>query len=201
MFVKVCGLRTAEDVDAAVAAGADAVGFVFAPSPRLVGQDLARELAARVPASVLTVGVFRRQPLEEVRSLVEASGVRAVQFHGDEPRSFYEAFPGHVLIRASGEVVDHGAMGEDLLLLDAPVPGEGVAWEWKAPGHGRKWLLAGGLTPGNVAEAVRATRPWGVDVSSGVEISRGVKSPDLIRRFVETAKAAQGVPWTRPGDA
>jgi phosphoribosylanthranilate isomerase len=190
MFVKVCGLRTAREVDAAVAAGADAVGFVFAVSARRVDAVTARELAARVPESVLTVGVFRDQPLAEVLSVVAESGVRAVQFHGAEPRSFYEALPDHVLIRATGEVVDHGGMGEDLLLLDAPTPGEGVAWEWTAPERGRRWLLAGGLTPDNVAAAVRATSPWGVDVSSGVEISRGVKSPELIARFVTAAKSA-----------
>ncbi|GAB3684887.1 N-(5'-phosphoribosyl)anthranilate isomerase [Actinocorallia lasiicapitis] len=189
MFVKVCGLRTAVDVDAAVAAGADAVGFVFAPSPRLISGADARELAARVPEGVLTVGVIRAQPLAEVRALVEESGVRAVQFHGDEPRAFFDAFPGHVLIRATSGAAVAGERGEDHLLLDAPVPGEGVPWEWKAPEGAGRWLLAGGLTPANVAAAIEATAPWGVDVSSGVESSRGVKSPELIARFVAAAKA------------
>ncbi|MFJ3911287.1 phosphoribosylanthranilate isomerase [Streptomyces vinaceus] len=195
LFVKICGLKTGPDVDVAVAAGADAVGFVFAPgSPRTIGADAARELAARVPESVLTVGVFRGQPVEEVRRLAEESGVRGVQLHGDEGPEYYEALRagGRTLLRATAEHVERcGEYGEDLLLLDAPDPGSGKPWNWgsaqfTAP-EGR-WLLAGGLTPGNVREAVETTGAWGVDVSSGVERERGVKDPALIRAFVEAAR-------------
>ncbi|MFI9201081.1 phosphoribosylanthranilate isomerase [Streptomyces sp. NPDC053048] len=198
LFIKICGLRTAPDVDAAVRAGADAIGFVFAASPRTVDVATARELARRVPDGVLTVGVFRNQPLEEVRELTLASGVRAVQLHGDEGRDHYEALRpgGWTLIRATsaGERTPRcGELGEDLLLLDAPAPGAGVPWNWGAdtfaPPAGR-WLLAGGLTPGTVGDAVRATAPWGVDVSSGVESRRGVKDPALIRQFIEAARSA-----------
>ncbi|MEU9145285.1 phosphoribosylanthranilate isomerase [Streptomyces sp. NPDC048349] len=195
VFIKICGLRTAHDVDVAVDAGAHAVGFVFAPgSPRTVGTATARELAARVPAGVLTVGVYRGQSLDEVRRLTEESGVRAVQLHGDEGPEYYEALraPGRTLIRATAEHVARcGELGEDLLLLDAPDPGSGKPWNWgsaefTAP-EGR-WLLAGGLTPATVRRAVEATGAWGVDVSSGVERERGVKSPDLIRAFIEAAR-------------
>lgn len=195
LFVKICGLKTAHDVDVAVEAGADAVGFVFAPgSPRTVDAVTARELAARVPAGVLTVGVFRGQPLDEVRQLTEESGVRAVQLHGDEGPGYYEALraQGRTLLRATAERVERcGEYGEDLLLIDAPDPGSGKPWNWgseefSAP-EGR-WLLAGGLNPGNVREAVETTGAWGVDVSSGVERERGVKSPDLIRAFIEAAR-------------
>ncbi|MFK0235764.1 phosphoribosylanthranilate isomerase [Streptomyces vinaceus] len=195
LFVKICGLKTGPDVDVAVAAGADAVGFVFAPgSPRTIAADAARELAARVPESVLTVGVFRGQPVEEVRRLAEESGVRGVQLHGDEGPEYYEALRagGRTLLRATAEHVERcGEYGEDLLLLDAPDPGSGKPWNWgsaqfTAP-EGR-WLLAGGLTPGNVREAVETTGAWGVDVSSGVERERGVKDPALIRAFVEAAR-------------
>ncbi|GHE59181.1 phosphoribosylanthranilate isomerase [Streptomyces vinaceus] len=195
LFVKICGLKTGPDVDVAVAAGADAVGFVFAPgSPRTIGADAARELAARVPESVLTVGVFRGQPVEEVRRLTEESGVRGVQLHGDEGPEYYEALraEGRTLLRATAEHVERcGEYGEDLLLLDAPDPGSGKPWNWgsaqfTAP-EGR-WLLAGGLTPGSVREAVETTGAWGVDVSSGVERERGVKDPALIRAFVEAAR-------------
>ncbi|MCX4691869.1 phosphoribosylanthranilate isomerase [Streptomyces sp. NBC_01408] len=196
-FVKICGLKTAHDVDVAVEAGADAVGFVFAPgSPRTVGAGLARELAGRVPAGVLTVGVFRGQPVEEVRRFAEESGVRGVQLHGDEGLEYYEELraPGRTLLRATAEHVGRcGEYGEDLLLLDAPDPGSGKPWNWgsaefTAPlGH---WLLAGGLTPENVGEALRTTGAWGVDVSSGVERERGVKSPELIRAFVRAAHAS-----------
>ncbi|MFF3016309.1 phosphoribosylanthranilate isomerase [Streptomyces sp. NPDC057939] len=194
-FVKICGLKTAHDVEVAVAAGADAVGFVLAPgSPRTVDAATARDLAAGVPDGVLTVGVFRRQSVGEVRRLTEESGVRAVQLHGDEGPEYYEELraPGRTLVRATAEHVERcGELGEDLLLLDAPDPGSGKPWNWgstefTAP-EGR-WLLAGGLTPANVREAVAATGAWGVDVSSGVERERGVKSPDLIRAFVEAAR-------------
>ncbi|MFF4103281.1 phosphoribosylanthranilate isomerase [Streptomyces sp. NPDC001903] len=195
LFVKICGLKTGPDVDVAVAAGADAVGFVFAAgSPRTIAAAAARELAARVPASVLTVGVFRGQPVEEVRRLAEESGVRGVQLHGDEGPEYYEALraEGRTLLRATAEHVKRcGEYGEDLLLLDAPDPGSGKPWNWgsaefTAP-EGR-WLLAGGLTPGNVREAVETTGAWGVDVSSGVERERGVKDPALIRAFIEAAR-------------
>ncbi|MEU3315550.1 phosphoribosylanthranilate isomerase [Streptomyces sp. NPDC006687] len=194
VFIKICGLKTPEDVDVAVAAGAGAVGFVLAPgSPRTVTAALARELGARVPEGVLTVGVFRGQPLEEVRRLTEESGVRGVQLHGDEGPGFYEELraPGRTLLRATAEHVARcGEYGEDLLLIDAPDPGSGTPWNWgsaqfRAP-QGR-WLLAGGLSPANVREAVRATGAWGVDVSSGVERERGVKSPELIRAFIDAA--------------
>ncbi|WP_328763097.1 MULTISPECIES: phosphoribosylanthranilate isomerase [unclassified Streptomyces] len=195
LFVKICGLKTAHDVDTAVAAGADAVGFVFAPgSPRTVDAATALELAARVPAGVLTVGVFRGQPVDEVRRLTEESGVRGVQLHGDEGPEYYEALraEGRTLLRATAQHVGRcGEYGEDLLLIDAPDPGSGKPWNWgsdefAAPGG--HWLLAGGLTPGNVREAVETTGAWGVDVSSGVESARGVKSRDLIRSFIEAAR-------------
>ncbi|MCJ1680630.1 phosphoribosylanthranilate isomerase [Streptomyces sp. APSN-46.1] len=195
VFIKICGLKTAHDVDVAVAAGADAVGFVFAPgSPRTIGAAEARELAARVPAGVLTVGVFRGQSVEEVRRLTEESGVRGVQLHGEEGPEDFAALraEGRTLLRATAEHAERcGEYGEDLLLIDAPEPGSGKPWNWgsaefTAP-EGR-WLLAGGLTPGNVREAVGTTGAWGVDVSSGVERERGVKSPELIRAFIEAAR-------------
>ncbi|MEV5240826.1 phosphoribosylanthranilate isomerase [Streptomyces cinnamoneus] len=199
MFIKICGLRTAVDVDAAVTAGADAVGFVFADSPRRIEAAPARELAARVPSHVLTVGVFRHQPLEEVAALAAAAGLRAVQLHGDEGPEYYTALggEGYTLVRATAPEPQQpercGALGEDLLLLDAPAPGSGKAWDWTdprfVPPQGR-WILAGGLDAGNVARAVRALSPWGVDVSSGVEASRGVKDAGLIARFVAAARSA-----------
>ncbi|WP_067699515.1 phosphoribosylanthranilate isomerase [Nocardia jejuensis] len=196
LFVKICGLRTEADVDVAVEARADAVGFVFAPSPRVVDAQVARRLAARVPAHVLTVGVFRGQSIEEVRALTEAAEISAVQLHGDEGIEYYEALraPGRTLIRATASVpppARTGELGEDLLLLDAPEPGSGKPWNWGAPDFATpegRWLLAGGLHPGNVRQAVEVTGAWGVDVSSGVESARGVKSPDLIRAFVRSAR-------------
>ncbi len=186
-----------------MAAGADAIGFVFAPSPRLVGAAEARELAGRVPPHVLTVGVFRHQPLEEVASLAAAAGLRAVQLHGDEGPEYYTALrdEGYTLLRATapdaGRRETCGALGEHMLLLDAPAPGSGRAWDWSdprfVPPQGR-WLLAGGLDAGNVGRAVRELSPWGVDVSSGVESARGVKDTTLIAEFVSAARAAHDAP-------
>ncbi|MFD3757372.1 phosphoribosylanthranilate isomerase [Streptomyces sp. NPDC058622] len=196
-FVKICGLRNARDVEAAVAAGAGAVGFVFAPgSPRTVDAATARALAAEVPEGVLTVGVFRGQSVAEVRRFTEESGVRGVQLHGEEGPEDFAALraSGRTLLRATAEHVRRcGEYGEDLLLIDAPDPGSGKPWNWgsaefTAP-EGR-WLLAGGLTPGNVREALETTGAWGVDVSSGVEGERGVKSPALIDAFVRAAHAS-----------
>lgn len=197
LFVKICGLRTERDVDTAVDAGADAIGFVFATGARTVDADTARRLALRVPAHVLTVGVFRRQPLDEVRRLTEESGIRAVQLHGDEGPEYYEALrdPGRTLIRATS-ATEHpprlGELGEDMLLLDAPDPGSGKPWNWASPrftAPAGRWLLAGGLHPGNVRRAAETTGAWGVDVSSGVESERGVKSPELIRSFLAAARS------------
>ncbi|GHJ43117.1 N-(5'-phosphoribosyl)anthranilate isomerase [Catellatospora sp. TT07R-123] len=199
MFVKVCGVRTEADVAAVVAAGADAVGFVLTDSVRRVEPGTARLLAAGVPPEVLTVGVVHGVPAAEAARLGLAAGVRAVQLHGGYPRSAFEELAGlpFQLIRATtldaGTDVRVGAYGEDLLLLDSPVAGSGERWDLSllgaAPPEG-KWLLAGGLRPDNVAEAVGAVRPWGVDVSSGVESSRGVKDHDLIHRFVAAARTA-----------
>ncbi|WP_432032442.1 phosphoribosylanthranilate isomerase [Streptomyces antibioticus] len=196
LFVKICGLKTERDVDTAVEAGADAVGFVFSASPRRIDPATAARLCRRVPEHVLTVGVFRDEPLADVRSVAAEAGIGAVQLHGSEGREYYDDLGagGWKLIRAAafGDSVPRcGEMGEDLLLLDAPVPGSGVAWDWSggpAPAPGEKWLLAGGLTPENVRAAVDVARPWGVDVSSGVEAARGVKDPALIRSFVAVAR-------------
>ncbi|WP_411152294.1 phosphoribosylanthranilate isomerase [Streptomyces sp. A30] len=197
LFVKICGLKTERDVDTAVEAGADAIGFVFSASPRRIDAATAARLCRRVPESVLTVGVFRDEPLHEVRSVATDAGIRAVQLHGPEDRAYYDdlASGGWTLIRAAGfgdQVPRFGDMGEDMLLLDAPVPGSGVTWDWSTrppAGSEEKWLLAGGLSPDNVRDAIEAAQPWGVDVSSGVEQSRGVKDPALITAFVKAARA------------
>ena len=208
-WVKICGLSTPETVDAAVEAGADAVGFVFAAgSPRTIDPEGARALAARVPAGVETVGVFRGQGIETVLESARASSVSTVQLHGDEtPEDVAAAHAaGFRVIRAVSAAAYAAepeearvAFREDALLLDAIDPGAGATFDvgplLSAP-PAREWLLAGGLTPDNVAGLLAGLRPHGavgVDVSSGVESSRGVKSVDLIRAFVEAARA-----WTNP---
>ncbi|MFM9694298.1 phosphoribosylanthranilate isomerase [Streptomyces europaeiscabiei] len=199
LFIKICGLKTEQDVDTAVEAGADAIGFVFSASPRRIDAATAARLSRRVPEHVLTVGVFRQESLGDVRSLATESGIGAIQLHGPEDRAYYDdlATGDWTLIRAAafGDSVPRcGEFGEDMLLVDAPVPGSGIAWDWASKplaAAGERWLLAGGLTPENVRDAVAATDPWGVDVSSGVEQSRGVKDPGLIRDFIKAARAGQ----------
>ena len=199
IYVKICGLGTAETVDAAVEAGADAVGFVFAPgSPRTIDAHAARQLTARVPRSVETVGVFRRQPLDEVLATATRAGVTTVQLHGGEDESWFGQLrdEGFRTLRALS-VEEYLALppgpAKDRLLIDAVEPGGGTRFD-TGPLSARPpagvWLLAGGLDPANVAAAVRAAQPSGVDVSSGVESARGVKSADLIRAFVAAARAA-----------
>lgn len=204
MFVKVCGLRTPETVDAAVDAGADAVGFVFAPgSVRLIDPDGAAPLVRRVPAHVETVGVFRNQPIDEVLRLARAAGVGTVQLHGDEPDEHFAraAAAGFRTIRAlaaarytaAGRASDTAAghSGDERLLIDATVPGSGEPFDpadLPVP-PAAFWLLAGGLRPDNVAELASAFGAPGVDVSSGVESAPGVKDPELIRAFLRAARS------------
>lgn len=196
MYVKICGLSEPGHVAAAVSAGADAVGFVLTRSPRQVTPARAAELAAEVPPHVLTVGVFRGEDPATVRAAALAAGVRAIQLHGPHPHGDFTALKdlGLPLIRAVDARADLrcGACDESMLIVDAPRPGSGEPWDWAAvrgrpTGH---WLLAGGLAPGNVAEAVAAARPWGVDVSSGVETAPGVKDAGLIAAFVQAAREA-----------
>ncbi len=197
VFTKVCGLRTDPDVATAVEAGADAVGFVLAASPRRVDERTAARLVAATPDHVLSVGVFKDIPAPEVARLAEVTGVAAIQLHGDYTRADFDALAplGRPLVRATALTpetdVDTGAHGERMLLLDSPVAGSGETWDLGLLATRRptgQWLLAGGLTPDNVADAIAAAHPWGVDVSSGVESSRGVKDHGLIRAFLEATR-------------
>ncbi|MET4053249.1 phosphoribosylanthranilate isomerase [Frigoribacterium sp. PvP054] len=201
VWVKICGLSTPETVDAAVRAGVDAVGFVLAPgSPRTIDAEVARTLVARVPDGVETVGVFRGQAIGRVLELARASSVSTVQLHGDETPADVAAVKaaGFRVIRAvsaadyAAEAQEaRAAFDEDRLLVDAAVPGSGTAFDpaplLASPPPG-EWLLAGGLDSETVAERVAALHPTGVDVSSGVESSRGVKDVGLIEAFVTAAR-------------
>jgi phosphoribosylanthranilate isomerase len=199
MFVKICGLRTELDVAAAAAAGADAVGFVFTESARRIDVEQARRLIRATPGNVLTVGVFSGIAAVEAREMALRAGVGAIQLHGPYPRAAFQLLGGSrtMLVRATTLTARPdlrvGAYGEDMLLLDAPIAGAGERWDLSLLGKGRPeghWLLAGGLTPDNVAACIAVARPWGVDVSSGVESHRGVKDHDLIRRFVTAVREA-----------
>jgi phosphoribosylanthranilate isomerase len=200
MFVKICGITNEEDALLATALDADALGFVFAPSRRQVKPDLVRDIVKRLPGEVLTVGVFRNERPEHVVEIANRVGLHAVQLHGNEPLSEVRYIRERVqfVIQAFAAGDPHLGAAEnspaDVILIDSPDPGSGKVFDWRlaegAP-RGVKLLLAGGLTPENVGDAIRLVRPWGVDVSSGVEASPGHKDPRKLRRFVEAARGAE----------
>ncbi len=202
--IKICGLTRPEDTAAAVAAGADAVGVILAPSKRQVTIDEAAAVLAGVSPFVAKVGVFVDPDRDHVREAVERIGLGWVQLHGDETPEFC-ASVGVPVIKAlrvgadfdPAEAEQYGGC-ISLLLLDTLVAGQaggtGVAFDWRALA-GRLPAIApvaigGGLRPDNVGEAVRILRPYGVDVSSGVESSPGVKSSRLIDDFAVAVRAA-----------
>lgn len=184
----------------AVALGADAVGFVFAPSSRQIAVDRARDIARRLPAEVLTVGVFRNELPGRVVDIVQRAGLGAAQLHGHESaeqtRVVRSRIP--VVIKAfpAGHpgLADIGAYGADVVLVDSPEPGSGEVFDWSlaedAPRAGHRVMLAGGLDAGNVKEAIGRVRPWGVDVSTGVEREPGRKDAVKMREFIDAARAA-----------
>lgn len=191
-WVKICGLRTPEDVAVAEEAGADAVGFLLAPSPRRIRVGEAARLVAT--ARVMTVLVTTDLSPEAAVELLKATGADALQVHGTqrvEAAAAARAIDKAVLFSVSvTDGVDWGAIPADVTpLLDAPRPGSGRVFDWDLIGSpSRVFVLAGGLDPDNVVEAVARSGAWGVDVSSGVESSPGRKDPTLIRHFVERAK-------------
>lgn len=202
MFVKVCGTTSEEDALLAVAVGADAIGFIFAPSPRQVAPQLAADIAKRLPREVLTVGVFRDQVPSQVVEIVNHAGLRGAQLHGhespDDTRYVASRVPFTIKAFGAGDVAIKQAAdyGAHAVLLDAPSPGSGQVFDWRlAEGvrDGSRLVLAGGLDPSNVAAAIERVRPWGVDVASGVELDEcpGRKDPVRLRAFVEAAKAAE----------
>jgi len=197
LFVKICGITNEEDALLAVALGTDALSFVFAPSRRQVQPDAVRDIVKRLPTEVLTVGVFRNERPERVVDIVHRVGLHGAQLHGQEPLSevrwVRERVQFVLQAFAAGDPALAAAANSpaDVILLDAPNPGSGKVFDWRladgVPG-GVRLMLAGGLTPDNVGEAVRRVRPWGVDVSSGVEASPGRKDPRKLRRFIQAAR-------------
>ena len=201
MFLKVCGITRVTDALHAVRGGATALGFVCWPaSPRHIAADRVRAIVAELPSSVLTVGVFVNESVDGIRNVVATAGLTAVQLHGDEPPAYADALPWPlfraVTLDAAREACRAWAPAATLL-LDAADPlrrgGTGRMVDWTraaALARDRPVVLAGGLTPGNVAEAIATVRPYGVDVSSGVEESPGVKDFSKVTEFLANARAA-----------
>lgn len=200
MLIKICGITRIEDARAAVEAGADAVGFIFWPrSPRFVDPYRARAIAAALPPMVGTVGVFVDQPAEYVQGVASLVPLSTIQLHGAESPAFAAALRRPVLKAITAR--DAGAAQQwsrhVMLLIDAEDPvrrgGTGRTADWTAAASlaaARPVLLAGGLTPDNVAEAITQVRPFGIDVSSGVERAPGIKDHDRLRALIQAARAA-----------
>ena len=200
--VKVCGVTRPEDAVAAEVAGADAVGLIlWARSPRRLDLAAAEAVLAPLGPFVQRVGVVVDAPADFVHEAIARLRLGAVQFHGREEAGFVKAFRDRVAVfRALAYEPDLSlealaAWPVDALVLDGLRPGAGKAFDWSAAGRLRdlpgRWLLAGGLTPANVAAAVEALDPTGVDVASGVESAPGIKDHAALRRFVAVAKVAR----------
>ncbi|HLI15272.1 MAG TPA: phosphoribosylanthranilate isomerase [Acidimicrobiales bacterium] len=200
MFVKICGITSEEDALLALAMGADALGFVFAPSPRKVSVAAVADIVRRLPPAVLTIGVFRDELASRVVEVVGEAGLKGAQLHGQETKedvahvARYVPFTIKAFPATSAALDEAGDYGAHAVLVDTPSPGSGRVFDWRlaegAPRH-RRLILAGGLTAENVGEAIRRVHPWGVDVSSGVESAPGRKDAAKVRAFVQAARAAE----------
>jgi phosphoribosylanthranilate isomerase len=199
VFVKICGITSEEDALLAVAMGADALGFVFAPSPRQVRPSGVADILKRLPPEVLTVGVFRDESAIRIGEIINYTGLIGAQLHGNEPPSVVKEVAKSVQFVVKGfragaaAVRDAASYGADAVLIDAPNPGSGQLFDWSLTGEvpsGVRLMLAGGLTPENVGEAVAAVQPWAVDVATGVESAPGRKDARKLRSFIAAAKAA-----------
>lgn len=201
MFAKICGITRLDDALHAARHGADALGFVFwRPSPRFVEPSRAADIVTALPSHVIAVGIFVDEPLDGVREVIARTGISTVQLHGDEPPEYATALGWPVLRGISvddAEQVCQAWPATTTFLVDTADRvrrgGTGRVVDWdRAAGlaRWRKVVLAGGLTDANVREAIVKVAPFGVDVSSGVEDAPGVKNPDKVARFLESARSA-----------
>jgi phosphoribosylanthranilate isomerase len=199
VLVKICGITTEADALLAVGLGADAVGFVFAPSPRQVSVRAVQQIVDRLPRHVLTVGVFRDETPQRVVQVVNTIGLRAAQLHGHETpaqtRWVAERVPLTIRAFAAGhpEIARAEDYGVSAVMVDSASPGSGEVFDWRLaegvvdPG---RLIVSGGLDAGNVGDAVAHLRPFGVDVCSGVEAEPGRKDPQRLRAFMVAARRA-----------
>ncbi len=200
--VKICGISSAEDAAAAVEAGADALGFVFVPgTPRLVQPEVAARIVKDLPPFLTTVGVFVDQPLDEVLHIADRCRLQAVQLHGEETEEYSRRIPVRVIkairVRDVRDLTLMATYPAHAFLLDAFVEGQAggtgtsISWDLARQATGRvPIILSGGLKPETVARAVRAVRPYAVDVSSGVETSAGRKDHKKVREFIAAVREA-----------
>ncbi|MBM4053404.1 MAG: phosphoribosylanthranilate isomerase [Planctomycetes bacterium] len=200
MRVKICGITNRNDALSAIEFGADALGFVFAESPRRVTKEQARNIIAELPPFISTVGVFVNEKKETIIDIAEYCGLTTIQLHGNEPPSDLEGLARFKVIKAfriKGEQ-DLKALSlykPHAFLLDSYVKGvmggTGTTFNWEIAKQARQYgtiILSGGLTPDNVKEAIRTVTPYAVDVSSGVESAPGKKDASLLKKFITNAK-------------
>jgi phosphoribosylanthranilate isomerase len=202
--VKICGITRAEDAELAVSLGAWAIGFILWPgSRRAADRAVVAGISRALQRQVERVGVFVNQPLDEIERMVDTLGLSYVQLHGDEGPSFCAAVAqrtGARVIKAirvahAADLREADRFHTDLHLLDTAAAGlrggSGQTWDWSLVAQRRSkipFLLSGGLTPDNVADAIAAVHPWGVDVASGTEVSPGIKDAEKLRAFFEATK-------------
>jgi phosphoribosylanthranilate isomerase len=200
LFVKICGITSEADALLCISLGADAIGFIFAPSSRQISVQMASDIVKRLPPEILTVGVFRDEAPQRVVEAVHTAGLGAAQLHGRESSQetqwirvrlpmVIKAFP------AGDRTIDRfEEFGADYLLVDGDNPGSGEVFDWKlAEGVAdpSRLIVSGGLHPDNVGQAVAHLRPAGVDVCSGVESAPGRKDPLKVRAFIANARTAE----------
>jgi phosphoribosylanthranilate isomerase len=200
LFIKICGITSEADALLSVSFGADAIGFIFAPSVRQVSVHTAGDIAKRLPPEILTVGVFRDEAPQRVVEMVNQAGLGAAQLHGHESAQetqwirarlpmVIKAFPA-----GDRTISRFEEFGADYLLVDGENPGSGKVFDWRlAEGvvDPTRLIVCGGLRPDNVSEAIAHLRPAGVDVDSGVESAPGRKDPMLLRDFIVNARATE----------
>lgn len=202
--IKICGVRDADTALAAAECGADAIGLVFVKtSPRYVGPAAAWDIAAYLPPFVSSVGLFMNTKPDEIEKVRELCPFDLVQLHGQEPEPTVRALGSGVIkaVRFDAATIEADLMKwsrlteVEAVLVDGSAGGEGEAFDWEALAKvtdscAHPIILAGGLTPQNVGDAIRIVRPWAVDVSSGVEREKGVKDIELIAEFCEAVRLA-----------
>jgi phosphoribosylanthranilate isomerase len=200
--VKICGITNLEDALFAADAGADALGFIFyAQSPRFIAPDRAREIVLRLPPFVAKVGVFVNEELGRVKEIMAHCHLDYAQLHGDEPPEQVVALAPRAIkavrVRSAADIERLAQYQAVAYLLDAYHPtkpgGTGETWDWELATAAKQYgpiILAGGLTPDNVADAIERVHPYAVDVSSGVEAATGIKDHQKVRRFIMAAKGA-----------
>jgi phosphoribosylanthranilate isomerase len=196
--VKICGICDVEAARSAVEAGADLIGFHFCPSPRRISPEQAREIVDDLLVRPTVVGVFIDEDPAEVRKIAGFVGLDLLQLHGSEPPGFEAGRPVMKVLKVKDGEIPGADEWPDPIMLDSWSPdqqgGTGRTWDWELARPlitARKVFIAGGLEPGNVGKVVSAFKPYGVDVSSGVESSVRVKDPDKVRAFVHAVRLAE----------